>query len=652
MNLAAWAERSGVARVAAYRWFCAGLLPVAAMTVGRLILVDKPDAGVDHRTAVYARVWSADQKADLDRQVARVTAWAATRQISVDKVVTEVGSALNGHRCRFLALLCDSSVQPIVVEQRGRFCRFGSEYVQAALAARGRELVVVDTAEVDEDLVGDMTEILSSMCARLYGKRAAQNRARRAVAAAAADDCPGCVMARFGVPAGCTAQAFRFTLDPTEDQACTLARHFGVRRRALNWTVAALKADIAAWHAAGVETAKRSLRVLRKRWNTVKSEVCVNAETGQVWWPECSKEASADGISGAVDAYWNWQASRAGKRAGKRVGFPRLKTKGRDNDRVSFTIGAMRVEPDRRHLTLVVIGTVRTHENTRRIERLIRAGRARVLAISLRRNGTRIDASVRVLVQRPQQPKVAHPGSRVGVDVGVRRLATVADADGTLLERVRNPRPLDAALKELRHASRARSRCVKGSRRYRERTTEMSRLHRRVNDVRTRHLHVLTTRLAKTHGRIVVEGLDAAGMLRQKGLPGARARRRGLSDAALGTPRRHLAYKTRWYRSQLMVADRWFPSSKTCHLCRHVQDIGWDEKWQCDGCSVIHQRDDNAAVNLARYEATVSVVGPVGAAVKRGADRKTGPRPAGGRQARKGRSRKAAEQPRDGVQVA
>ena len=459
-------------------------------------------------------------------------------------------------------------------------------------------------------------------------------------------------MARFEVPEGWTVQAFRFTLDPTEDQARVLARHFGARRKAFNWTVAALKADIAAWHAAGVETAKPSLRVLRKRWNTVKSDVCVNAETGQVWWPECSKEAYADGISGAVDAYWNWQTSRAGKRAGKRVGFPRFKKKGRDSDRVCFTTGAMRIEPDRRHLTLPVIGTVRTHENMRRIERLIRGGRARVLAISVRRNGSRIDASVRVLVQRPQQPKVAHPGSRIGVDVGVRSLATVADSDGTILERVPNPRPLDAALKELRHASRARSRCTKGSRRYRERTTEMSRLHRRVNDVRTHHLHVLTTRLAKTHGRIVVEGLDAAGMLRQKGLPGARARRRGLSDAALGTPRRHLSYKTGWYGSQLVVADRWFPSSKTCHLCRHVQDIGWDEKWQCESCLAIHQRDDNASINLARYEDTLSVVGPVGAAVTRGADRKTGPRPAGGREARKGRSHTAAEQPRDGVQVA
>ena len=382
------------------------------------------------------------------------------------------------------------------------------------------------------------------------------------------------------------------------------------------------------------------------------SPLCVNPQTGLVWWPECSKEAYADGIDAAVDAYWNWQNCRSGKRVGKRMGFPRFKKKGRDQDRVTFTTGAIRVEPDRRHLTLPVIGTVRTHENTRRIERLIAKDRARVLAITVRRNGTRLDASVRVLVQRPQQPKVAHPGSRVGVDVGVRRLATIANQDGTVVEQVPNPRPLEAAVKELRHVSRARSRCTKGSRRYRERTTEMSRLHRRVNDVRTHHLHCLTTRLAQTHGRIVVEGLDAAGMLRQKGLPGARARRRGLTDAALGTPRRHLAYKTGWYGSALVIADRWFPSSKTCHDCGHVQDIGWDQKWQCDRCSVTHHRDDNAAVNLARYEETSSVVGPVGAAVKRGADPKTRPGRAGGREARKGGSRKAAEQPRDGVQVA
>ena len=95
--------------------------------------------------------------------------------------------------------------------------------------------------------------------------------------------------------------------------------------------------------------------------------------------------------------------------------------------------------------------------------------------------------------------------------------------------------------------------------------------------------------------------------------------------------RRHLAYKTRWYGSQLVVADRWFPSSKTCHQCGRVQDIGWDETLAVRSVArpPVHQRDDNAAVNLARYEDTDttsgSVVGPVGAAVKRGADRKTRP---------------------------
>jgi predicted site-specific integrase-resolvase len=190
MNLAAWAKRNGVAWVTAYRWFRAGLLAVPARKVGRLILVDDPSlpAGPRSRTAVYARVSSADRKADLDRQVARVTAWATTRQIPVDKVVTEVGSALNGHRRKFLAVLGDPAVTQIVVEHRDRLGRFGSEYVQAALSAQGRELVVVDSSEVDDDLVRDMTETLTSMCARLYGKRAAQTRARPAITAAA-DDC-------------------------------------------------------------------------------------------------------------------------------------------------------------------------------------------------------------------------------------------------------------------------------------------------------------------------------------------------------------------------------------------------------------------------------------------------------------------------------
>ena len=139
MNLAAWAERSAVARVTGYRWFRAGLLPVSARRVGRLILVDEltGETGPRARTAVCARVSSADQKADLDRQVARVTAWATDQGIPVDKVVVGVGSALNGHRRKFLALLGDQPVKQIVVEHRDRFGRFGSEYVRGCAGRAG-----------------------------------------------------------------------------------------------------------------------------------------------------------------------------------------------------------------------------------------------------------------------------------------------------------------------------------------------------------------------------------------------------------------------------------------------------------------------------------------------------------------------------------
>jgi putative transposase len=109
-----------------------------------------------------------------------------------------------------------------------------------------------------------------------------------------------------------------------------------------------------------------------------------------------------------------------------------------------------------------------------------------------------------------------------------------------------------------------------------------------------------------------------------------------------------------WYGSRLVIADRWFPSSKTCHACEHVQEIGWDEYWTCAGCGTSHQRDDNAAINLARYEPLTtgdSALGPVRAAVKRGADRKTRPRRAGGDETRKGPSQQAEKQPRDGVPI-
>lgn len=149
-----WAKREGVHPVTAYRWFREGKLPVPARRVGGLILVEQAaGAPPSEVVVVYAGVSSADQRCDLDRQVARVTGWATGRNLAVSRVVTEVGSALNGRRKKFLGLLRDPAVSTIVVEHRDRFARFGAEYVEAALAAQGRRLLVVDPAEVDDDLV-------------------------------------------------------------------------------------------------------------------------------------------------------------------------------------------------------------------------------------------------------------------------------------------------------------------------------------------------------------------------------------------------------------------------------------------------------------------------------------------------------------------
>jgi predicted site-specific integrase-resolvase len=186
VNLKEWAAREGVAYVTARRWFADGKLPVPARKVGGLILVGN-EAAPEGITVVYARVSSADQEADLDRQVARVTAWATGEGLTVGRVVTEVGSALDGRRRKFLALLRDPSVSVIVTERRDRFARFGAEYAEAALAAQGRRLLVADPSGADDDLAGDVTEILTSLCAQLYGRRVAADRAARAVRVITAD---------------------------------------------------------------------------------------------------------------------------------------------------------------------------------------------------------------------------------------------------------------------------------------------------------------------------------------------------------------------------------------------------------------------------------------------------------------------------------
>ncbi len=181
MRLKAWAEAHGVDYRTALKWYHDGDLLVLANRVGKTILVGGlMPVGGPVGVAVYARVSSSGQSAGLDRQVVRLTAWAAEKGLAVLRVVSETGSGLNGKRRKLMWLLADLSVGTVVVEHRDRLARFGFEMVEASFVASGRELLVVDDDELDDDLVRDVTEVLTSVCVRLCGRRAVANRAMEA----------------------------------------------------------------------------------------------------------------------------------------------------------------------------------------------------------------------------------------------------------------------------------------------------------------------------------------------------------------------------------------------------------------------------------------------------------------------------------------
>ncbi|MFE1411014.1 IS607 family transposase [Streptomyces sp. NPDC058746] len=191
MNLKEWAEAQGVHPQTAYRWFREGTLPVPAQRVGpRTILVNMEANAAPEAVGglgLYARVSSRDQKTDLERQIARLSKWAAKTGRQVVRVEAEIGSGMNGARSKAKRLLADPAVTTVVVEHKDRLGRMNVELVEAALAASGRRLVVLDDGEVEDDLVRDMVEVVTSFCARLYGRRSAKNRAKKALEAAAAD---------------------------------------------------------------------------------------------------------------------------------------------------------------------------------------------------------------------------------------------------------------------------------------------------------------------------------------------------------------------------------------------------------------------------------------------------------------------------------
>ena len=177
------AKANGVESKAAWKGFKAGILPAPARQLPTgTILVDPPAEVATPRAALDARVSPADQEADLDRQLDRLSRSAAEHGLTVGAMAKEVGSARDGHRPKLLKVLHDPTIGILVVEHRDRLIRFGFESVAAALAATGRKVLGVEEAEVADDLVRDRTEVFTPSCARLYSRRSARHRAASAVA--------------------------------------------------------------------------------------------------------------------------------------------------------------------------------------------------------------------------------------------------------------------------------------------------------------------------------------------------------------------------------------------------------------------------------------------------------------------------------------
>jgi putative transposase len=432
---------------------------------------------------------------------------------------------------------------------------------------------------------------------------------------------------------------FRFALDPTPAQAVLFARHAGASRFAYNQclrlvteAVEAKSADpsvVVPWSGFDLINAINAWKKTEGagRVFVVASDGTITKMvTGLAWRHEVAaqvlEEAAVD-LGRALAAY---TASKTDMRNGRRVGFPRNKRKGRCRDSFrlrnkqgksgSFSIRIGNGHP--RSVTLPRIGTVLVHDDTRRLRRLLRpvlqidletgepviTPRAKVLFATISRHGARWYVSLNL--QAPDvPPRRRHAGNGsgfVGIDRGLAAFAVMATAGGTEVGRIPSPKHLQRNLVGLRRRSRAVLRAQPRSHKRAKAVRRLSRRHARIADSRRNFLHEVSSQLVKTHDRLCLEDLAIANLIRNKHLA------RAIGDAAWAEFARQLAYKSDWFGAELVICDRWFPSTKTCSRCgQRRREMGLAERiFSCDGCGLAMDRDRNAAANLAAWAEAAS----------------------------------------------
>ncbi len=370
--------------------------------------------------------------------------------------------------------------------------------------------------------------------------------------------------------------AHRIRLVPTAEQEDYFRRACGVARFAYNWALAEWKRQ----HDAGE---KPSEIALRKALNAVKHE-------RYPWMLEVTKNAPQQALKNLGRAYANFFDDLAKYRRGevswKRVRVPTFKKKGR-NDSFRADNGPDKQHPNAvqtegKRVRLPIVGWVRMREEVRF------AGR--ILSVTISRRADAWYASFSI--EMPCAPPARTDDTTVGVDLGISALATLSDGS----PKIPAPKPLRRYLHKLRRLARSLSRTQRGSRNRAKAKTKLARLHRRIADIRADALHKLTTHLTG-YRTIVIEDLNVAGMLANRRLS------RAIADVGFFEFRRQLDYKAAMAGSTVVIASRWFASSRLCSSCGTVNEtLTLSERtWTCPSCRAPHDRDRNAAVNLARY---------------------------------------------------
>lgn len=440
------------------------------------------------------------------------------------------------------------------------------------------------------------------------------------VAAATADTCP--LVSHTGVSLT-RATSFRFTLDVNGEQHQQLLANAGAFRLAYNHHIGRVKANLdqrAAERSYGLAEAdltpslswsKVSFINEMNAWKNGRApDAPVNADCtrGLAWRGEVSADVFETASVNAAQALKHWADSRNGTRAGKGAGFPRFKSRHKTAPtfrlRSKYTEGGTPpVRPTGpKTMRFPKLGQLRVRESTRQLRKLYATGRFHAYAASFRFERGRWTVTVTGVAAElhHQRRNPYDPGRhqhRIGVDLGVKTLAVAADEIGTQLRVWEGVKSLQAAQARLKLANQAYSRTKRGSNGRAKAARRLGKMHARVAAVRKALLHSISSELAKGFAVVVIEDLNAAGMLANRKLA------RHVSDAAFGELRRQLEYKSAWYGTELVVADRWFPSSKTCSGCGTVKadlTLG-DRVFECGDCGLVLDRDLNAAVNLARY---------------------------------------------------